>query len=100
MRRSTAWAILRQLKEPNHVPVATHTGPFDTAGLELRQVSGLTAGAALSFVDGEMKLSTDATSVGFRLDVDGDGEVVITAVGTPVRLDERLINQPPRSVTR
>jgi hypothetical protein len=94
MHPSAARSILTHLQGSPELASSASRGAFGPVGLELRQVSGLTAGNALPFVAGGMQLSLDDATVGFRLDVDDVGDVVITPVGVPVRLDERLIVAP------
>ena len=73
---------------------ASASGLIGPVGLELRQVSGLGAGAArpipargITYVGGRNK-------TGFRLDADADGEFVLTPLGPGVRLDDSPVTTP------
>ncbi len=62
--------------------------------LELRQISGLTAGATFPLTTGRTRLGTSPDDVGFILDLDGQGLVTITPGDHSVRLDGVVISEP------
>ncbi|MFT7597806.1 MAG: hypothetical protein ACI8TP_000726 [Acidimicrobiales bacterium] len=69
------------------------SGLIGPVGLELRQVSGLNGGVAQPLAAGGVQYE-NGNGIGFRLEADADGEIVLSPVGTTVRLDDRAVDRP------
>lgn len=84
-----------EIQSAQSTPVATSaSGLIGPVGLELRQVSGLGAGAARPIPARGITYTGGRNQTGFRLDADADGEFVLTPLGAAVRLDDRLVTTP------
>lgn len=70
------------------------SGLIGPVGLELRQVSGLGAGAARPIPARGITYTGGRNQTGFRLDADADGEFVLSPLGASVRLDDRPVTTP------